>query len=223
MAHILIVEDNPRISAFIEKGLRAAGHQTEVATDGRTGLTLATHGGFDLMVLDLGLPGLDGFELLQALRGQGHELPVIVLTARDSVEDTVAVLEGGANDYMAKPFQFAELLARIRVRLADTPDAARGGADALTLEAGGLVLDQRTRIVEGAGLHAELTSREFGLLTMLMRHAGQVLSRQQLLAEVWGVDHDVASNVVDVCVRQLRQKVGPGRIETVRGAGYRFR
>jgi len=222
MPHILIVEDNDRIASFLEKGLRSAGYQTEVVADGRSGLTLALHGGFDLVVLDLGLPGLDGAELLEALRGQGGTVPVVVLTARDSVEDTVSALEGGANDYMTKPFQFAELLARVRVRLADRTGSASTG-DGMTVEAGGLVLDHRTREVRGDGVDRALTTREFGLLAEFMRHPGQVLSRQQLLAEVWGVDHDPSSNVVDVCVRQLRSKVGAEHIETVRGVGYRFR
>lgn len=221
MSHILIAEDNPQIASFIDKGLRAAGYQTEIAADGKTALLLASHGGFDLVVLDIGLPQMDGFEVLEQLRGQGNPVPVIILTARDSVRDTVTGLEGGANDYVTKPFQFAELLARIRLRLRDGQTEA-APAEGATLAAGGLELDLRSRRVTGPGLAADLGSREFGLLEVFLRNAGQVLSRQQLLGHVWGVDFDTNSNVVDVSVRSLRRKVGADRIETVRGVGYRF-
>lgn len=221
MSHILIAEDNRQIAAFIEKGLKAAGYQTEVASDGRDALLLATQGGFDLVILDLGLPGMDGFEVLSELRGQGHTVPVIILTARDGVGDTVAGLEGGANDYVTKPFQFAELLARIRLRLKDAPhdDANSGGA---TLTADDMTLDLRTRQVKLPGKTLDLTNREFGLLEVLLRNRGQVLSRPQLLGHVWGVDFDPNSNVVDVCIRALRNKIGADRIVTVRGVGYRL-
>lgn len=222
MAHILIAEDNQQIAAFVDKGLRAAGYQTEIAGDGETALLLATHGGFDLVVLDIGLPRLDGFAVLEQLRGQGNTIPVVILTARDSVGDTVTGLDGGANDYVTKPFQFAELLARIRLRLREGQTDAMP-AEAAVLAAGGLELDLRTRRVTGPGVDAELGSREFGLLEVFLRNAGQVLSRQQLLGHVWGVDFDTTSNVVDVSVRSLRRKIGADRIETVRGVGYRFR
>lgn len=223
MNHILIAEDNAQIAAFVEKGLRAAGYQTEVAADGRSALLQATHGGFDLVVLDLGLPELDGFEVLEQLRGQGSSVPVIILTARDTVRDTVTGLESGANDYVTKPFQFAELLARVRLRLKEGHEPTGGAADTGVLAGGGLTLDLRSRIVTGDGVEADLSAREYGLLEVLMRNAGQVLSRQQLLGHVWGVDFDPSSNVVDVCIRQLRRKIGAERIETVRGAGYRLR
>jgi DNA-binding response OmpR family regulator len=218
MAAILIAEDEPRIAAFVEKGLRAAGLATTIVRTGPEALDQASSGAFDLMVLDIGLPGMDGFSVLESLRGQGSRLPVVILTARDSVTDTVTGLEGGADDYMAKPFRFEELLARIRLRLRDQstqPESMRLAAD-------GLVLDLRTRIVETDGRSIELSSREFALLEAFLRHPGQVLSREQLLSQVWGYEFDPGSNVVDVYVRYLRTKIGAQRILTVRGAGYRL-
>lgn len=221
MSHILIAEDEQRIASFVEKGLRAAGYQTTTTGDGTTALLLANSDAFDLLVLDLGLPSLDGFEVLRRLRAQGSSVPVIILTARDSVNDTVSGLEGGANDYMTKPFQFAELLARIRLRLKET--GTHVGGDVARLEVGDLVLDLRSRKVTGPdGASTDLTAREFSLLETFMRHQGHVLSREQLLGQVWGMDFDPSSNVVDVFVRTLRRKVGAQRIETVRGMGYRF-
>ncbi|WP_068402485.1 response regulator transcription factor [Kribbia dieselivorans] len=221
MSHILIAEDEQRIASFVEKGLRAAGYQTTTTGDGTTALLLANSDAFDLLVLDLGLPSLDGFEVLRRLRAQGSSVPVIILTARDSVNDTVSGLEGGANDYMTKPFQFAELLARIRLRLKET--GTHVGGDVARLEVGDLVLDLRSRKVTGPdGASTDLTAREFSLLETFMRHEGHVLSREQLLGQVWGLDFDPSSNVVDVFVRTLRRKVGAQRIETVRGMGYRF-
>lgn len=219
MSRILIAEDDPRIASFLEKGLRAAGYTTVHAEDGETALLLARSAGFDLVVLDIGLPRMDGFTVLNRLRGEGVRTPVIVLTARDSVTDTVAGLEGGANDYVSKPFQFAELLARIRLRIGDT-----GAVDpSSVLREGDLALDLRTRRVEVAGNTVDLTSREFSLLEVFLRHHGQVLSREQILGHVWGYDFDPASNVVDVYVRALRNKIGVDRVETIRGAGYRLR
>lgn len=217
MAAILIAEDEARIAAFIEKGLRAASHSPTIATTGPDALAYALSGEFDLMILDIGLPGMDGYEVLENLRGQGSPLPVIILTARDSVTDTVASLEGGADDYMAKPFRFEELLARIRIRLKD-----QGGAEGVVLTQGSLSLDLRTRIVTVDQRQTELSAREFALLETFLRHPGQVLSRAQLLSRVWGYDFDPGSNVVDVYVRYLRNKVGADRILTVRGAGYRL-
>ncbi len=162
---------------------------------------------------------MDGFTVLDRLRGEGVRTPVIVLTARDSVTDTVAGLEGGANDYVSKPFQFAELLARIRLRIGDA-----GATDPTSvLGDGDLALDLRTRRVEVGGASVDLTSREFSLLEVFLRHRGQVLSREQILGHVWGYDFDPASNVVDVYVRALRNKIGGDRVETIRGAGYRLR
>ena len=218
MTGILVVEDETRISSFVEKGLRAAGFSTRVVATGAEAIALAESGSFDLMVLDLGLPDIDGFEVLRRVRAAGSALPVIVLTARDSRADTVAGLEGGANDYMAKPFGFDELLARIRLRLRD---ASHLGGD--TLSHDGLSLDTRTRRATVDGKQVELSAREFGLAEEFLRHPDQVLSREQLLSRVWGYDFDPGSNVVDVYVRYLRAKFGSDRIETVRGMGYRLR
>jgi DNA-binding response OmpR family regulator len=219
VSRILIAEDDTRITSFLEKGLRAAGYTTTHAGDGETALLLARSGAFDLVILDIGLPQMDGFTVLDRLRGEGVRTPIIVLTARDSVTDTVAGLEGGANDYVSKPFQFAELLARIRLRIGDT-----GSADpSSVLRDGDLALDLRTRRAEVAGDTVDLTSREFSLLEVFLRHRGQVLSREQILGHVWGYDFDPASNVVDVYVRALRGKIGGDRVETIRGAGYRLR
>jgi DNA-binding response OmpR family regulator len=174
---------------------------------------------FDLLVLDIGLPGRDGFSVLRELRARGQKLPVVVLTARDDVEDKVAGLEGGADDYVTKPFRFEELLARVRVRLRARAD---GAAEPTVLRVGDVVLDPRSRRVAVDGRTVELSAREFAMLDTFMRHAGQVLAREQLLSHVWGYDHDPGSNVVDVYVGYLRKKLGAARIETVRGAGYRF-
>lgn len=218
MSRILIAEDDVHIVAFVGKGLRAAGYTTEHVTDGETALLMARSGAFDMVILDIGLPSMDGFTVLRRLRGEGVRTPVVVLTARDSVDDTVAGLEGGANDYMTKPFQFAELLARVRLRLQD--DTAGTPADSLTYN--GMSLDLRSRRVRVEGRTVDLTAREFGLLEVFLRHPDQVLSREQILGQVWGYDFDPASNVVDVYVRALRGKVGAHRLQTVRGMGYRL-
>jgi len=221
VARILIVEDEPRIASFVAKGLRADGHVATVVGDGRAGLDEAMSGNHDLVILDIGLPGMDGFEVLEHLRAQGSAVPVIVLTARDSVTDTVSALEGGADDYMPKPFRFAELLARVRIRLRPGPGAdPRSRDEALT--AGGVRLDLRTRRATVDGRQTDLSAREFALAEIFMLNAGQVLSREQLLDQVWGFDFDPGSNVVDVYVGYLRRKFGAAAIETVRGMGYRF-
>jgi DNA-binding response OmpR family regulator len=188
-----------------------------VVSDGRTAFDYASTGEFDLLVLDIGLPLMNGFDVLRQMRLARNEMPVVILTARDSLSDTVAGLEGGADDYMAKPFRFDELLARIRLRLRDerTPEAT-------VLTYGDLSLDLRTRRAAVAGGTAELSAREFALAEMFLRNPGQVLSREQLLSHVWGYDFDPGSNVVDVYVRYLRRKVGAQRIQTVRGMGYRL-
>ncbi|MCA0437188.1 MAG: response regulator transcription factor [Austwickia sp.] len=223
MSHILIAEDEPRIAQFVESGLRAAGHLTTIAADGETALLLARSGAVDMVVLDIGLPRLDGLAVLTRLREEGHVLPVILLTARDGIDDKITGLEGGANDYMTKPFAFGELLARIRLRLGDVPTS---GAS-MTVAAAGLTLDLRTRRVTiGTAPDADvadLTAREFGLLEMFLRHPDHVLSREQIIGQVWGWDVDASSNVVDVFVKSLRAKIGSDRIETVRGMGYRLR
>ena len=217
MSRILVAEDEPRIAAFVEKGLRANGFATAVVGDGLTALDRARSGEFDRVVLDIGLPVLDGFAVLRALRAERCGVPVIVLTARDSVQDTVAGLEGGADDYMPKPFRFEELLARVRLRLA----SARQG-EVTVLSVGDLSLDLRTRRASVGGRTVDLSAREFALAETLLRHPGQVLAREQLLSHVWGYDFDPGSNVVDVYVRYLRRKLGADRIETVRGMGYRL-
>lgn len=218
MTRILVAEDEARISAFIDKGLRASGFSPTIVADGQSAYEHAATGRYDLMVLDIGLPVLDGFAVLRRLRQGRHGLPVIILTARGSVTDTVAGLDGGADDYMAKPFRFDELLARIRLRLRDdarTPEAT-------VLVCGDLALDLRTRRAAVDGRTVDLSAREFTLAETLLRHPGQVLSREQLLSHVWGYDFDPGSNVVDVYIRYLRRKLGARRIETVRGAGYRL-
>ncbi|MPV36491.1 response regulator transcription factor [Georgenia subflava] len=218
MAQILIVEDEAGISSFITKGLKAAGHQPTAVATGREALAHAHTDGYDLMILDIGLPDIDGFEVLRRVRGQGSAMPVIILTARSSVDDTVAGLEGGADDYMPKPFRFEELLARVRLRLR-TENAA---AETTVLTYGDLSLDLRSRRATVAGREVELSAREFALLETFMTHPGQVLSREQLLSRVWGYDFDPGSNVVDVYVRYLRKKIGAEHVVTVRGMGYRL-
>ena len=217
MSRILIAEDEPRIVRFLVKGLQAQGYATATATDGVDALHLARTGDFDLMLLDLGLPGMDGLDVLAELRNQKTVLPVIVLTARTSTDDVVTGLDGGANDYVRKPFRLAELLARIRLQL-----RTEQRAEEFVLHNGDLSLDLRTRQAHVAGRTIDLSSREFALAEMFMRHPGQVLSREQLLSNVWGYDYDPMSNVVEVYVRYLRNKIGPERISTVRGAGYRL-
>jgi DNA-binding response OmpR family regulator len=217
MSRILIAEDEPRIASFLEKGLRANGFTATIAADGPEALARARSGEFDLLILDLGLPGLDGYGVLAELRRSDRRLPVLILTARDSVADTVAGLEGGADDYVTKPFVFDELLARVRVRL-----RGERAPEETILRAGDVALDLRTRRVQVEGRTVDLTAREFALAEVLLRHPGQVLSREQLLSHVWGYDFDPGSNVVDVYVRYLRRKLGAQRIATVRGMGYRL-
>jgi DNA-binding response OmpR family regulator len=217
VSRILIAEDEARIASFLEKGLKANGFVTEVATDGDEALRLASSGRFELLILDLGLPLLDGAQVLRELRAGGHTVPVVILTARTDVADTVAGLEGGANDYVSKPFSFVELLARVRVQL-------RGErvAEPTVLRVDEAALDLRTRQVVVDGKAVDLSAREFALADMFFRHPGQVLSREQLLSHVWGYDFDPGSNVVDVYVGYLRKKLGKDRIASVRGMGYRL-
>jgi DNA-binding response OmpR family regulator len=214
MARILIVEDEPRIASFLEKGLRAQGFTTFVVDTGRMAASVARDENFDLMILDLGLPDIDGLDALRDIRSQGERLPVIILTARPDA--AVPGFETGADDYVTKPFRLDELIARIRARLkADTEDISG-------LTVGDIFLDIRTRKATAGGQVIELTAREFALLETFMRHPDQVLSREQLLSHVWGYDFDPGSNVVEVYVRAVRKKLGDGVIETVRGMGYRL-
>jgi DNA-binding response OmpR family regulator len=217
MARILVAEDEPRISAFIDKGLSANGFAVTVVADGPSAYDYAITGGFDLMILDIGLPGMDGFAVLRKLRAERNLISVIVLTARDSVQDTVAGLEGGADDYMPKPFRFDELLARVRLRLTNERTA-----EFTVLSCGGLYLDLRTRRARIGDQTVDLSAREFALTETFLRHPGQVLSREQLLSHVWGYDFDPGSNIVDVYLRYLRRKLGADRFTTVRGMGYRL-
>ena len=217
MTRILIAEDEERISSFIDKGLRAAGYSTDVVASGTEALELALGGFCDLVLLDVGLPGIDGFEVLRRLREQNTTLPVIMLTARTSTSDTVSGLDGGANDYMPKPFKFDELLARVRLRLRDVGQLA-----STTLARGSISLDLLTRRATVDGRTVDLSAREFALAEEFLTHPDQVLSREQLLSRVWGLDFDPGSNVVDVYVRYLRGKFGADAIETVRGMGYRL-
>jgi DNA-binding response OmpR family regulator len=215
---ILIAEDEQRIASFLERGLRSNGFTTLTVADGETAIDYARSGEFDLLILDVGLPKVEGFTVLRRLRESRVDLPVVILTARDSVRDRVAGLESGADDYIPKPFAFEELLARVRLRL-----RADRVPEATILQAGELGLDLRTRRVQVGDAMVDLTTREFALAEVFFRHPDQVLSREQLLSSAWGFDFDPESNVVDVYVRYLRRKLGADRIETVRGTGYRLR
>ena len=218
MSTILVIEDEQRIASFIAKGLRSAGFSTRVTSSGEEGVFMAIEEDIDLIVLDVGLPDIDGFEVLERLRGPVVMIPIIMLTARTSVADRVESLEGGADDYMPKPFSFEELLVRIRLRLrSHTPQVATS-----ELSHNGVTLDLRTRRASVDGQVVDLSAREFSLVETFLRNPGQVLSREQLLNTVWGFDFDPGSNVVDVYVSYLRNKLGKERFETVRGMGYRL-
>jgi two-component system copper resistance phosphate regulon response regulator CusR len=214
---ILIIEDEVRITSFLEKGLGSSGYTTSVAATGADGLAMAQTGEFDLVILDIGLPDIDGFAVLENLRKRDRALPVIILTARDAVADTVHGLEGGADDYVTKPFRFEELLARVKARLRKdrTPELT-------VLEVGTAKLNLKTRRVSHGDATIELSAREFALAELFFRHPGQVLTREQLLSNVWGYDYDPGSNIVDVYVGYLRKKIGDDLIKTVRGMGYRL-
>lgn len=218
MTRVLIVEDEERIASFLVKGLRSHGFASEVVGTAEEGLTRARSGDFALVILDIGLPDRDGFWVLSELRRLDRALPVLILTARDNVADTVAGFEGGANDYITKPFKFEELLARMRARLHDSERAS----EEPVLTVADAILDLRSRRVTAAGREIDLSAREFALAELLFRHPGQVMSREQILNDVWGYDFDPGSNVVDVYVGYLRKKLGPEAITAVRRMGYRL-
>ncbi len=215
---ILVIEDEPRILGFLKVGLEAEGFAVDGADNGDSGLALALAEAYELVVLDLQLPRLDGLQLLDELHRRRPELPVLILSARTDLPTKLRSFQLGANDYLSKPFSFDELVARVRVQL-------RHGSseDASTVRVGGLELDLARRRARVDDTVTDLSDREFRLLYHLVAHAGEVVSRERLLSEVWGYSFDPGSNVVDVCVRRLRKKLGPASlIETVRHAGYRL-
>jgi DNA-binding response OmpR family regulator len=216
VSRVLIAEDDPLIGSFVEKGLKASGYSTFLVDDGDRAQALALTESFDLLILDMGLPGRDGLQVLKGIRSRGSKLPVLVLTGRRE-RDAVTCLEAGADDYMMKPFHFDELLARVRTRLRST-----GTEEAHVLSAGSVRADLMTRRVTVDGKQVHLTSREFALIETFLRHPDQVLSREQLLSHVWGYFFDPNTNLVNVYVNNLRKKLGAEIIETVRGAGYRL-
>jgi DNA-binding response OmpR family regulator len=216
--NVLIVEDEDRIASFVERGLRAEGFAVQRAADGTTGYALACQEEIDLVILDLMLPELPGEKVLERLRASRPDVPVIVLTAKDAIEDRVRNLNAGADDYLTKPFSFAELLARVHARL-----RSRDQATSTVLQVGEVELDVRSRTARLDAREVSLTAREFALLETFLRHPGQVLSQVQLMDRVWGYDFEPGSNVVEVYVGYLRKKLRADLIETVRGAGYRFR
>lgn len=219
MSKVLIAEDADRISSFISKGLEAAGFITTTAASGDEALALIRTADFDLLILDIGLPGKDGYQVMDEIRGTGNNIPIIVLTARDSVDDTVASFDGGADDYMSKPFSFEELLVRVKRRI-QRPSTDSPAESILSFS--GIELDLLARKLKVHAQEFDLTAREFTMLEMFLKNPNQVLSREQLLSRVWGLAHDPGSNVVDVYVRYLRQKLGTERIQTVRGMGYKL-
>ena len=219
MNRVLAAEDEPRFASFLAKGLRASGFTPTLVDDGERASAIARDVNFDLVLLDVGLPKRDGFAVLADIRRRGERLPVIMLTMRDDLADKVHGLTHGADDYITKPFEFDELLARIHARL-----RRKAGADEqLVYSVGSVTLDLRTRRASIAGRSVDLTARQFTMLEVLVRHPDQVLSREQLLSHVWGYDFDPGSNIVDVYIGRLRDKLAPDVIETVRGIGYRFR
>ena len=215
--NLLVVQEEPPVASFIKRGLEAEGFVVRTACDGAQGLEMSRSSDLDLIVLDLVLPTVTGQEILAKLRAAGSSVPVIVLTASDAVPDQVAILNAGADDYVTRPCSFSELLARIRARL-----RAADQTVSTTMSHGRVTVDLATRDVRIGGRSVDLTRREFALQT-LIRHAGQVLSQAQLLDQVWGYDRGPSSNVVEVYVGYLRKKLRRDVVETIRGAGYRFR
>jgi DNA-binding response OmpR family regulator len=215
---ILVVEDESRIRAFLARAFEAEGFNVDVVEDGEHGLARALADGYDLVVLDLMLPGVDGLDALRQLHLQRPELPVLILSARSDLPTKLRSFQFGAVDYVSKPFALDELLARARVQLRRSRVADEG----TVMRVGDLALDLARRQASVRDTVSDLSDREFRLLLFLMQHVGEVISRQRLLSAVWGYDFDPRSNVVDVCVRRLRRRLGPDApIETVRNAGYR--
>jgi DNA-binding response OmpR family regulator len=217
MSRVLVVDDEPRITGFVSRALAGAGLEVEAASDGQVALELARSGRYDLVVLDLMLPGLDGVEVLRGIVAEDPAPAVLVLSALGDVETRVRCLELGASDYLPKPFALSELLARVRARLRPSERAS-----SRLIVAGGLSLDPVSRVARIAEASTVLSGREAEVLASLMRHPGMVVTREGLLAEVWGYWFDPRSNVVDVYIGRLRAKLGPAVIETVRDAGYRL-
>lgn len=222
MQSILVAEDSSRIASFIVKGLTANGFDVSHISDGSQVLPEIKSKDYSLLILDLGLPNREGLSILEELRGTGNEIPVIVLTARDSVETTIASFQGGADDFMSKPFSFEELLARVKARIKLKQNTSNPVKESSTLVRGNISLDVLSRKVQVGTEEHDLTAREFVMLEIFLRNPGQVISREQLLDRVWGFDHDPGSNVVDVYIRYLRKKLGADAIQTVRGSGYRL-
>jgi two-component system OmpR family response regulator len=220
IVRVLIVEDDVTIARFVARGLAEEGFTVDTAHDGRTAFTIATAEHFDLAIVDLMLPEIDGLSLIEQLRAHGITMPVLILTAKRSLDERVEGLQRGGDDYLTKPFAFPELLARVQALLR----RAGGRPESARLVVGDLSLDRLRRVVERQGRPIELRAREFAVLELLMRHAGQVVSKTMILSQVWGYNFDPGSNVVDVAVFRLREKVDKGfdtpMIFTVRGAGY---
>jgi two-component system copper resistance phosphate regulon response regulator CusR len=218
---LLVIEDDPKTSTFVRKGLLESGFAVDTASDGKEGLELAKAGRHDLVILDLMLPGMPGEAVLRELRASGNRTPVVILTARGQLEDRVRGLQLGADDYLPKPFAFAELLARIRAVLRRNPLATVPSG---TIAIANLALDVSPRAVRRGDARIELTPKEFALLELLMRHAGETLTRAFIAEKVWDMTFDSGTNVVDVHIRRLRAKVDepfdPKLIHTARGVGY---
>jgi len=220
---ILIVEDETRIADFLQRGLRAEGHFPVVANDGEAGLALALEGDFDLLLLDMMLPKIHGREICQQLRMKKINTPLIILSAMDSLDDVIAGLRMGADDYMTKPFSFEELLARIETVMRRTSEIA---SEAQVLSIGSLAFDRQSLRFTVAGKEVRMTAKELAIIELLMSHPGTLFSRERILSNVWGLNMDPLTNVVDVYIGKLRKKIDTGHgdsfIETVRGLGYRL-
>ena len=219
---ILVVEDEKKVASFIKKGLEEEHYAVDIAYDGEKGLALAQINEYDLILLDIMLPRLDGMEVLRQIRRNGSNMPILILTAKDSVEDIVSGLDGGSDDYLTKPFSFAELLARVRALLRRK---AREKTDILTV--GDLSLSTSTHRVKRGGREIELTSKEYALLEYFMRNPNRILTRTLITEHVWDYHFDPETNVIDVYVNYLRKKIDQGfekkLIHTIRGSGYMMR